>query len=259
MSDTANLFPSTVPELVTEDLPVDLITATLIGPEPGADLIASVAAVGILVPILVQHHGKAAYALVDGRRRLQAARAAGLTMIPARVIPKDILNPGAYTLQANLTRRANAVSEYLAICDLVKAGYTEAAIARTLGIATGLMARRLLLGKLLGPLFDLLAAGKIVPSVGEGAARLPLAAQERLLALYQERGKLTMRDIAEVRRVDRAAAARSLSDVVFGSWDDIRRDAQTALTHLEAAHALCASLGVPFNMTEVTERIKAML
>jgi len=46
------------------------------------DLVASVAAVGILHPVIVREEG-ARYVLISGKRRYYAAKAASLTMIPA--------------------------------------------------------------------------------------------------------------------------------------------------------------------------------
>lgn len=83
-----------------------------------------------------------------------------------------------------MTRRANPVSEYVAIRDLLAKGYTEKEIVKTLGIKSAVLAQRLLLSKLVPVLYDLLEGGRIAVSVGEAAAKLPASLQERLLDIF---------------------------------------------------------------------------
>ncbi|MEQ1761578.1 MAG: ParB N-terminal domain-containing protein [Pyrinomonadaceae bacterium] len=249
----AALFPETAPEVEAENLPIGLIECAMFGADPGADLVASVKRVGILVPVIVQRvaKGKEAFTLVDGRRRLKAAQDAGLDFIPARILPEDVDNPEAFTLQANMTRRANPVSEYVAIRDLIAKGYGEKEIVKTLGIKAAVLAQRLLLAKLIPTLYDLLESGLIGVSVGEAAAKLPVALQEGLLDVFAKDDRLTLKDVSEAKRVRREEKTASLSDLIFGPGEKTKTDARAALSHLDAVQSLLESLGERTDADEV--------
>lgn len=255
------LFPETAPDVVTENLPIGLIDGPLLGDDPGSDLVSSVKRVGILVPVIVQRiaKGKEAFYLVDGRRRLKAAKEAGLDIVPARILPEDVDNPEAFTLQANMTRRANPVSEYVAIRDLLAKGYSEKEIVKTLGIKSAVLAQRLLLAKLVPTLYDLLESGRIAVSVGEAAAKLPVSLQEKLLDIFAANDdRLTLKDVQEVKRVQRQEKTASLSDIIFGGGEKKKTDARAALSHLEAAEALLKSLGEEVDFESLREKLSKL-
>lgn len=254
------IFPETAPEVVDENLPIALIGGPLIGDDPGADLVASVKRVGVLVPVIVQRVGKEDYLLVDGRRRIKAAKAAGLEIVPARILPGDVENPEAFSLQTNLTRRPNPISEYVAIRDLLAKGHTEREIVRTLGIKSAVLAQRLLLGKLIPVFFDLLESGRIAVSVGEAAAKLPPSIQEKLIEVFASKGdRLTLKDVAEVKRVRREEKTASLSDLVFGGGEKRTVDARTALSHLDAAEVLLRALGEEVDFDGLRSRLGRLI
>lgn len=256
------LFPETAPDVVTENLPVGLIEGPLLGGDPGSDLIASVKRVGILVPVIVQQVGSrpgATYVVVDGRRRLKAAKEAGLDVVPARILSGDVENPEAFTLQANMTRRANPVSEYVAIRDLLAKGYSEKEIVKTLGIKSAVLAQRLLLGNLVPTFYDLLETGRIAVSVGEAAAKLPVSVQEKLLDLFAANNdRLTLKDVQEAKRVRREESTASLSDVIFGEGEKRKTDARTALSHIDAAENLLRALGEEVDFENIREKLKGL-
>lgn len=256
------MFPETAPEVETGDLPLAQVAGPLLGPDPASDLVESVKQVGILVPIIVQRVAEDAEAfyVVDGRRRLKAAKDAGLDTVPCRILPADVANPEAFTLQANLTRKANPVSEYVAIRDLVKRGFSERDIAKHLGIKAAVITQRLVLGNLVPTLYELLESGRIAVSVGEAAAKLPPSIQEQLLQVFADNDdRLTLKDVQEVKRVRRETNAAGLSDLLFGDGEKKRTDARTALSHLDAAEALLTSLGEKVDFAQLRGRIGQMI
>src|SRR4029434_5271358 len=61
----------------------------LMGPAPDRALVDSVRDFGVLDPVLLERHEslRRPYVVRDGRRRIKAARLAGLTSVPAVVLP----------------------------------------------------------------------------------------------------------------------------------------------------------------------------
>lgn len=257
----ASLFPEVAPDLVTEDLPIGLIDGPLLGSDPASDLVESVKTVGILVPILVQRlqAGKEAYYIVDGRRRLKAAKAAGLELVPCRILPPDVVNPEAFTIQTNMTRKSNPVSEYVAIRELIARGYSRQMIVKTLGVKSAVLDQRLLLGKLTPTFLGLLETGKIGASVGEAASKLPESLQKELLKTFEKNDdRLTLKDVADVKRVRREKTTASLTDVLFGGGEKKRVDAQAAISHLDAAETLLKALGEEVDFDGLRTRLSAL-
>lgn len=195
--------------------------------------------------------------IVDGRRRLKAAKRLGLTEVPVRIIEaEDLQHPEAVTIQANTARKSNPVSEYLAIKALVDQGFDAKEIARTLGVKSAIVAQRLTLSNLIEDLFGLLESGHIAVGVGEAAAKLPATVQEQLIQRFQDAGdRLTLKDVQEVRRAQSQTQASGLSDTLFGGGDRRRQDARTALSHLEAAATLLAAHGVQVDWSPLRSEI----
>ncbi|MBU8543967.1 MULTISPECIES: ParB/RepB/Spo0J family partition protein [Roseomonadaceae] len=111
-----------------------------------ANLLSTVQALGLLVPIIVRPHpaDAALWLLVDGRRRLAAAKAAELETIAA-VERADLTDADATAIEAaaNIQRAALApVDQWRAIRQLQDLGWTLDMAAEALGLSQRL-ARRL--------------------------------------------------------------------------------------------------------------------
>lgn len=128
----------TTPSSRIAALPVDQL---LIGddfrldddPEALAELAASVAEHGILQPLLVRQTG-GGWEVVAGRRRLAAARTAGLEAVPCVV--RDLTDDEALdaALAENMhRRRLSPIEQALAFARLREKGLTQVAIARRVG------------------------------------------------------------------------------------------------------------------------------
>lgn len=254
--EQGSLLPSSPLTTETASVEVGNVSASAYGAAPSPELVASVAAVGILVPILVQATASGPFRLLAGRRRLQAAKAAGMDRIPAVIVPADAENTEALTLKENMTRRPNPVTEYLAIKSLLDRGFTSGEITTGLGIKKAILDQRLRLSALIPDLFSLLETGKIGASVGEAAAKLPESAQQALLELFAENGdRLTLKDVAEARRARKAEKSGSLADLLFGGGEKAKADARTCLSHLDAAEVLLKSLGEKVDFEKLRVRL----
>ncbi|MGB3328603.1 MAG: ParB/RepB/Spo0J family partition protein [Thermomicrobiales bacterium] len=177
-----------------EDVALDAIGTTW-GPRPTDRLIDHVRQHGVLVPVLLaesaDEDGVLSLRLVDGNRRVAAAREAGLSHIPAIVAPTgDDAAIAELTLAINTLRTNNPVTEWWAIDDLRQAGVRDAAIAEHTGMSPATLKARARYGQLDPRIFSGLVYGRIAPSVVDKAVRLPLEAQDRIGESFQETGAL---------------------------------------------------------------------
>ncbi len=221
-ASTLSLFPQTPPELEPEevaltDLPAD---AVLLGPPPGAALVASIRQCGVLQPVLVLRSPTGTLLVADGRRRVKAARVAALDTIPARVAPDDGSLGALLGLLTHGTRRDNPAAELDAIEHLLQAGASEPAIAHATGLSPTTIQRRLRLHHLAPALRDAYRQGHLTTSVAESAAKLPAPAQARLAMQLAEQGRLTGSDVADERRVRQEAAVAALPLALLATGDE---------------------------------------
>jgi ParB family chromosome partitioning protein len=167
---------------------------------PLAELAASIAALGVLQPILVTETLDG-YRLVAGERRLRAARMAGLERIPAVIRQAGDQDQIELALVENLQRAdlnaMDAARAYLQLRDLF--GMTNEAIADRVGKARPTITNTMRLLDLDPTVQDAIEAGRI--NEGHGRAMLGLAplAQREILALAISRG-LSVRQVEELAR-----------------------------------------------------------
>lgn len=223
MSDQTNetneqltLTPEKPPVVVDERIPVDELPEILVGPEPDAALLRSIKRYGILDPVLVIETPSSGsgthYRIADGRRRVKAARKLGIEKVPARIVD-DAEIPwmgNVITIASHATRKANPMSEYEAIKTLVDAGHSESEIQQATGLAIPTIRQRMQFGGLTPILRKAVSSGEIKSSVALRAAKLSKKQQTALGRVLRKNGKLTGKDVEEVRRVKVDAARAAL-------------------------------------------------
>ncbi len=140
------------------------------------ELVASVKEKGILQPVVVRRR-RDGYELVMGERRWRAARAAGLTAIPAIVRTADDREMLELALIENIQRNdLNPIEEALAYKDLAERfGLTHEEIARRVGKDRSTITNALRLLTLPFKVREALAQGQISP----GHARALLSLNSR--------------------------------------------------------------------------------
>ena len=182
-----------------------LVVENEIALDPG--LVKSIRQVGVLLPIVVMPADGGKYRVIDGRRRVAAARKAGLMEVPA-VVAEDA-DPTVASLHANLHRSSNLVHEARAVRELLKRGLGEREMAEVLAIPVGRVKALVRWAALPDEVLEALAEGRI----SRGAARMLLGEnkdwlQKIALGLLREKEKVTVRDLREARRehLERAAA-----------------------------------------------------
>lgn len=156
------------------------------------------------------------YRVRAGRRRIKAARAVGMTHIKSEVFQPGTTDE-SITLAENLHRAENPVAEFEAVRDLAKRhGKSAKEIGASLGIKHQTVERLMSLTALVPELLAGFSAGRIRPSAAMEAAKLPKSVQEGLVGVYQETGRLTVKQVRESKQV---RVRDQLQDLGAGVFD----------------------------------------
>ena len=154
-------------------------------PEALQALADSIAQYGLIQPITVRRLDSGYYQIIAGERRWRAARIAGLTELPVRVIEADDRRTAELALVENLQRQdLNPMEEARGYRSLMQDyGLTQEETARSVGRSRPAVANALRLLSLAPKLAELVEKGTL--SAGHARALLPLEG-ERQLAAAQE-------------------------------------------------------------------------
>lgn len=174
-----------------------------IGTPPSTKLCASVERMGVVQPVLLcrraDEFGELRLVIIDGNRRVAAARSAQLSQIPAIVF--EDLTPQAIaeaTLVTNGFRSANALAEFWALKHLARNHYSSKDIAAISGMASSTINHRNSLSNLDRSLFVALRHGKIGQTEAIAVAKLPKDQQSTLAETFRRTGNLTRSDIKSI-------------------------------------------------------------
>jgi len=186
--------------------PLTTISLGVISPNPAqprehfsetalAELAASIAAHGVLQPLLVRPYGdEGHYQLIAGERRFRAARLAGLAEVPALVRELDDHEALIVTLLENLQREdLNPIEEAKGLEALKNAmNISVEQLAETLGQGRSTVAHSLRLLKLDTAIQEDIAAGRITPSHAKSLSAMPAGeAQQELRQRIIDKGMTT--------------------------------------------------------------------
>lgn len=196
------------------------------------DLKASVAAYGVLSPVLVRRlpaaEGDGQYELIAGERRLRAAKLAGLAKVPALVREYSDAETSEIALIENLQREdLNPMEEARAYQSLIGTfGLTQEDISQKVGRSRSHIANFLRLQKLDEKVQDYVASGTL--SMGQARPLVALESHDlqRKAADYIQEHELTARGCEALVR--KLAEDPSLLDAMDG-------DASTAATEATPA------------------------
>jgi ParB-like chromosome segregation protein Spo0J len=191
-----------VVEIISREVPVTEIERS-VGPRPSARLVASVERHGVVVPVvlreMVSEDGELAYGIVDGNRRVAAAREASVDVVPARVITEATEADAAQvTLLTNSFRAGNYVTELWALRALERSGIDRRKLPEVTGMTASTIETREILSRLERRLFIGLAEGSISPTIALAAAKLDPEIQKGLGDTFSETGRLTKAQVDAV-------------------------------------------------------------
>ncbi len=187
MTDTMELLDFKIPRTwERREIPVEkIISEEELQPGVVAPTYKSVSHLGMLFQEVVLVGQDDLYRIVAGRRRVQAARQAGLETVPALVLqsgtPEAIL--ATITVVENMSRRPNPAVEAESLSTMMAAyKWSQHDIAERLGIPVSHIKSSLKLFKLIPEFFMQLKEGKISLSIARVLRELPHERQRELLS-----------------------------------------------------------------------------
>lgn len=168
-----------------------------------AQLADSIAANGVIQPILVRETGNGYYQIIAGERRWRASKMAGLVEIPAIIMEADALRAAQMALIENIQREdLNPYEEAEAYQMLLREyGLTQEEIASSIGKSRSAIANSLRLIELPDDIIEMIRSGEL--SAGHGRALLGLKNKAMMIPLAK---KAASRNLS-VREVETAVKA----------------------------------------------------
>lgn len=211
-----SLLPARIPKGKFARLSMtDFKGVQLVGPEPTASMVASVRTMGVFDPIIVFKPEEGRLKVGAGVRRIKASFITEKKDIPAMIYTDDENFRNAVTLAENNHRSPNPLAEVRSIMRFQKKRFSVSQIAEQLNLPRVRVEERLRLSNVIKPLYDAMFKGQIAVSIGAAASRLPVPFQKQLASKLKRDGKLTQKDVTEVKSVRRDAAVAALPKAIF--------------------------------------------
>ncbi len=183
-----------------------------------SELAASIAEHGVLQPLTVRRVGRDGYQIIAGERRWRAARIAGLSEVPARIIEADDRKATELALVENLQREGlNPVEEAAGYRTLMtEYGLTQEEVSDTVGKSRSLVANTLRLLRLPEDVLVLLKDGEIAPGAARALLSLENGTDISAAAAEVVRTGMSVREAeAYVKRLNSARSRRKSTPAPF--------------------------------------------
>jgi ParB family chromosome partitioning protein len=224
-----SLIPPSAAGTAALEIPIDRVARNPHQPRSNFDdaslgeLSASIAAHGVLQPIVVRSTSDGGYELIAGERRLMASRAAGLSTIPAVVRETAGGEALELALVENLQRAdLNAMEEAGSYRELIdRFGLSHEAVARQVGKSRVAISNALRLLDLAPETRQAIVDGRISEGHGRALAAITiLELQRAVLQLVLDR-RLSVRQTEELVRRKRSAPASHQPALLTGDLADL--------------------------------------
>jgi ParB family chromosome partitioning protein len=183
-----------------------------------SELASSIAEHGVLQPLTVRRVGRDGYQIIAGERRWRAARIAGLSEVPARIIEADDRKATELALVENLQREGlNPVEEAAGYRTLMtEYGLTQEEVSDTVGKSRSLVANTLRLLRLPEDVLALLKDGEIAPGAARALLSLENGTDISAAAAEVVRTGMSVREAeAYVKRLNSARSRRKSTPAPF--------------------------------------------
>jgi ParB family chromosome partitioning protein len=266
----AAILPETVSEEIGElrQLPVELIKPnpkqprTRFDPEALAGLAASIAASGVVQPLLVRPLHDGSYELIAGERRWRASKQAGLEKVPAIVRDSEQAERLQLALIENVVREdLNPVDEARACAALVEdLGLSKEELAQRIGRSRPAVSNLIRLLDLPDEALELLESGEL--SEGHGKALLAAEGNDvrRRLARDAARGGWSVREtenrvkLASQPREGRKSQRKGSPEEV-AAMRDAADELESALGHEVRVRSRGEEIAVELRFGELDEAL----
>lgn len=238
MAEQTTLLPEeTLPTPRTRKILLDVIQPDdeLIGAPPTSGLIASLDKFGLLQPIVViepEQSKTQIYQVVDGRRRVKAARKIHWDRIRCEVYPPGTSSVEVMAVIANQHRSENPLGDLKYIETLISNGATYYDIQVATGMPVAKIKKRLKLQNLIPEIRQKLQEGAVKVSTAEkiaGTLKTPMQQKEFLEAVNGH--KITGKLLKEFRSVHAQEFFDQLPDELFDElFQDQTESSENVLT-----------------------------
>lgn len=200
-----------------------------------SELADSIAANGVIQPILVREAENGMYTIIAGERRWRASKMAGLGEIPAIVMDIDDVTASKIAMIENLQREdLNPYEEAMGYAELIKKySLTQEEIATQIGKSRAAVANRLRLLDLPEEALEMLTRREI--TAGHGIALLMLKDPEDIMPMAKRISlrNMSVRDAeAAVKRRNAASREEAEKDVGDGTRVDYIGDLERKVTEI---------------------------
>jgi len=203
------------------------------------DLAESIREHGLLSPILVRSLDSGYYQIIAGERRWRAARAAGLTEVPVRVVSADDKNALEIALVENLQREdLSPIEEARGYKSLMEEfSLTQEDVAIRVSKSRPAVANALRLLSLPPELIELVSRGEL--SAGSARAILVLKGSEIML----QTAKLAIENDMSVREVEKLVKKQAHARHRGKEKPEVKQNGMEVDYLLEAQNRLTTALG----------------
>ena len=166
------------------------------------ELADSIAAHGVLQPLLVRPLPEGGYQLVAGERRWRASRMAGLFEVPVIIRELSDSETMQISMIENLQREnLNPVEEALGYKTLIdEYGFTQDELSKTVGKSRPVITNALRLLKLSQEILDMLRNGEIPTGHARALLSIDNADEQLRIAQLIVKNDLTVRDIERIAK-----------------------------------------------------------
>ena len=175
----------------------------------------SIKAFGVVSAIQLEetNGGTHRYRVIDGRRRLDAAKVEGHDSIPAIVLPNGGgLSYDAMAAGSNLARAYAPLDEAKHLEVLInQGGFTPEEISKELGLPLSTLKQRIKLISLPPEVRQAVNDKRVSPSVAAAVANLTPAQTQQAISTLQQKNTLTRDDITSIRLADKQQALEAVN------------------------------------------------
>jgi ParB family chromosome partitioning protein len=226
------------------EIPVTAITPnpnqprTVFAAEALDELRDSIAAFGVLVPIIVRERGEG-YELIAGERRWRAAQAAGLQTIPALVRRADDRESLEVAIVENLQREnLDALEEAMGFAHLMESyAYTQEQVAQRVGRSRQSVTNALRLLSLSDAIKQLVREGRLSAGHARAILALPPERRESMARRVADEG-LSVRAVERLAQDAGAKRKRASAERLTNSEDEfVQRLRYRYATHVRVLSA----------------------